>query len=118
MDTATRTCLVTVPEKRRKEDWEKSVLRVEALPAAADHRLDHNEQAQQQGDDDARPPGGERPLEGDEGLDHTLISTPRRVPGRKATPPDISVPPITEEAMASISMLTAWRGYPESMMRE
>lgn len=46
------------------------------------------------------------------------ISTPRRVPGRKATPPDISVPPITEEAMASISMLTAWRGYPESMMRE
>ena len=27
-------------------------------------------------------------------------------------------PPITEEAMASISMLTAWRGYPESMMRE
>ena len=48
------------------------MLRVEALPAAADHRLDHNEQAQQQGDDDARPPGGERPLEGDEGLDHTL----------------------------------------------
>ena len=48
------------------------MLRVEALPAAADHRLDHNEQAQQQGDDDARPPGGERPLEGDEGLNHTL----------------------------------------------
>ena len=117
MDTATRTCLVTVPEKRRKEDWEKSVLRVEALPAAADHRLDHNEQAQQQGDDDARPPGGERPLEGDEGLDHTLDQHAEKG-ARKATPPDISVPPITEEAMASISMLTAWRGYPESMMRE
>lgn len=43
---------MTVPEKEEKKIGKISA-QVEALPAAADHRLDHNEQAQQQGDDDA-----------------------------------------------------------------
>ena len=63
---------MTVRKKEEKKIGKNQCSELRRCRAAADHRLDHNEQAQQQGDDDARPPGGERPLEGDEGLDHTL----------------------------------------------
>jgi len=47
-----------------------------------------------------------------------LIMTPNRVPTTLPTPPVSSVPPITEEAMASISKPLACSTNPPSVFRQ
>ena len=47
-----------------------------------------------------------------------LISTPKNEPNTLPTPPVSRVPPITQEAMASISKPVAWLTLPDMVFRQ